>query len=660
MEQKYTDERVYWLDIGGIPGPRIDDVSAEPIGDLTQPADFPTTLHAEQSKLWWTLHTLTLDTQDTWFWDRLQPIGTGTGITRTFPYTVPDPAPGFTATLRLEEISRAWNDGITPDHRTTISLNGVLLADTTWDGKGRKVFTATVPMGLLATGVNTVTVGALNPPGVVGDDVYVNYWELDYRRRFRAWQGQLDFRAENTGPHEYQVGGWTSEQVAIWDISDPDRPRRLVGASVVLNESSEIQVRFRAEDLAGAHYWLQADSALTRPTSLRLRPSTGLREPASGADAVIIAPANLRPAAERLADWHRAHGRRALVADIQDVYDEFNDGLLHPKAIPAMLAWATAHWPGPPPAYLTLVGDGHWNFKSFNPTLYPPEPNPIPPYLAWADPWQGEVPADALYGDLDGDGLPDLAVGRLAVNTLAEAQAVVDKIIAYDETARTQPWQRRALFIADNPDEAGDFPALSDEMIQQTLPPDLIPRRVYLPGRPPAVPATQAEIIAARAAISDALRSGVWLVQYSGHGALDRWAAEQVWRAADVPGLHNAPLLPIVMTFNCLDGYFAYPGHPSIAELMQRQPDGGSIAAISPAGLGLTDDQHAFRLLLMDTSFNVGVRELGQALLLAKQRFYTQRGANYLIKTMMFYGDPAMRLPRGLTWTYLPLVSHTG
>lgn len=703
MEQKYSDERVYWLDIGGEPGPRIPDVDAAPQGDpslrsepalsatqgqaLTPPTDFPTTLHAEQSHLWWTLHTLALDTQDTWFWDRLQPLGAGQGITRTFPYLVPDPAPGFTATLRLEEISRAWNDSITPDHRTTIGLNGTRLADVSWDGKVRRVFDVTVPAGLLVSGTNTVTVGALNPPGILADDVYMNYWELDYRRLFRAWQGQLNFRAERAGPHEYRVTGWASAQVAIWDISDPDRPRRLVGATPVIENDrqniakpassrlspglngidvdfkltaaaaarAEVQLRFRVDDVSGAHYWLQEESSIAAPASLRLRTPTGLREPAVGADAVIVTPAHLRQAAERLANWHRAHSRRALVADIEDIYDEFNAGINHPKAVPAMLSWAQTHWPGPPPAYLTLVGDGHWNFKGFNPASYSLEPNPIPPYLAWADPWQGEVPADALYGDLDGDGLPDLAVGRLAVNTLDEAQTVVDKIVTYDENARVQPWQRRALFVADNPDDAGEFPALSDEIILRILPSDLIPQRVYLPGHPPVVPATEAQILAARTAISGALQSGVWLVQFSGHGAPERWTHEQIWRATDIPGLHNANQLPVVMTFNCLDGYFAYPGRPSIAELMQRQPGGGSIAAISPSGLGITTDQHTFRLILMEILFHDNVRELGQALLLAKRHFYERYGPNYLIETMMLYGDPALRLPRGLAWTYLPL-----
>ena len=53
---------------------------------------------------------------------------------------------------------------------------------------------------------------------------------------------------------------------------------------------------------------------------------------------------------------------------LQDVYDEFNEGIrIAPEAIPNMLRWAAAHWPGPAPAYLTLLGDGHWNMKGHRP-----------------------------------------------------------------------------------------------------------------------------------------------------------------------------------------------------------------------------------------------------------------------------------------------------
>ena len=326
-----------------------------------------------------------------------------------------------------------------------------------------------------------------------------------------------------------------------------------------------------------------------------------------------------------------------------------------------MFAWAQTHWTAPAPHYLTLFGDGHWNFKGYNPARYYTGPVMVPPYLAWADPWQGEVPSDTLYGDINGDKLPEIAVGRISVGRLEEAITVVNKIKAYDDGLRRTSWQKRAIFVADRNDpNAGDFPAVSDNVIQHNTPNDLQVQRIYL-GQ------NGLDAVSARAAISSAINTGAFMVQYTGHGAVSRWSRESIWQTTDVAGLTNTTQLPIVMTFNCLDGYFALPSDPAtfsdtldaMAEVMQRKSGGGSIAAISPSGLGLTDDQLAFRKILLDVMFQDNVREIGEALRLAKNIYHAKNGPDYPIATEMLFGDPATRLPQQVIRTmYLPLLSR--
>jgi len=640
QDEKYTDENVYWLTAGGEPGPRIPEINAAPSFKLSSPTDFATKVHAEQNNYWFTQQREQQFSDDTWFWDILRINSKTPGITHTFPATIPFPSGKQPATLVVEEYSQS-----NADHRTTISLNDQLLMDEMWAGNRLDVFTVTVPATLTVNGVNTVTLGTLLQGEATVDKVFVNHWDLYYRRLFQAWQGQIDFETETEGPHEYLVKGWEQPKVVIFDITDPLAPKRLTRAATIPGKTNAIL--FRADDVPGNHFWLQETAALNSPASLLLRPvMTDLRRPETGADVIIITGPELETAARRLADWHEQRGYSSRVVFFSDLVDEFNDGIYHPRAITEFMRWARENWPDPKPHYLTLLGDGHWNFKGYNPEKYPAEPIIVPPYLAWVDPWQGEVPDDNIFADLDGDGNPELAVGRIPVNNEDEANAVIDKLVSYNENERVEYWQRRAVFVADHDPAVGDFAAFSDQIIDETMPDDLIIERIYR-----AI--THPEAADVQKAITEAINRGSWMVQYAGHGSPITWMKGEGWSLKDILELENSGHYPFVSTFNCLDGYFAYPGTPGIAEFMLRQKNAGSIAAISPTGLGTTNIQYEFRSVLMNVIFNEGVHVLGDALLIAKQRFYEKHGQHYLIETMTLFGDPTLRLPTSAASQFL-------
>ena len=50
--------------------------------------------------------------------------------------------------------------------------------------------------------------------------------------------------------------------------------------------------------------------------------------------------------------------------------------------------------------------------------------------------------------DIDGDQIPDLAVGRLTADSREELAAMIKKIIAYEASTDFGPWRRRVNFIA--------------------------------------------------------------------------------------------------------------------------------------------------------------------------------------------------------------------
>jgi len=683
MVTKYSDENVYWLTWGGEPGPRMEAVDGTPTGIAPVPASFVTTHHAEKQLIWWTLHTTRLDTRDTWWWERLTVHSPSGGA--TFTTTLHGVAAGpYTATVRAEVVPRRVA-GIDPDHHTRLYLNDLAdpIDDSLFDGKVRKVFTATVEQAALNEGLNTLRFEIVNDLGLKVDDIYFNWFEVEYHRTYTADDDLLYFSADTPGTWQFEVTGFSTDDLLIYDITDPLHPTRILSPTITVEQAPNARcgadlpvcpppqapkpasqqnvaaegyrLTFEATSIAKPHYLALSAAHLRSPKRVERYTPSSLRDPSNGADYIFITHADFITETRRLADYRAAQGLRVKVVDVALLYDEFNNGIFHPVAIRNFLDYAYHHWQPPPPTYVLLVGDGHWNFKNHNPARYgSPDPVFIPPYLAWVDPWQGEVGADHLFACVHGDDiLPDLLIGRLAVNSPAQARAMVDKILAY-ETANpscTDPWQRNILFVADNADATGDYPFVSDETIAGYLPPGYNAVRVYLG-------LTHTEPDEATQAIVENLNAGVLLANYMGHGSVSRWAHEEIWEPEDIANLDNGDRLPLVLTFNCLDGYFIYPGWPSIAEEMTRTEKKGSIASWSPAGLGTLSVQQVLQDAFYTAVFEDGLRQVGAAAAAAKVALFAALGENELIYTQTLFGDPALTLQGPPYCDYLSLLSR--
>ena len=75
--------------------------------------------------------------------------------------------------------------------------------------------------------------------------------------------------------------------------------------------------------------------------------------------------------------------------------------------------------------------------------------NLVPPLMIDND--GGLFPSDNLFGDVDGDGLPEVAVGRIPVLSAAELDAYTAKLAAY-ESAAPAAWTGTAVMAADATD----------------------------------------------------------------------------------------------------------------------------------------------------------------------------------------------------------------
>jgi len=122
------------------------------------------------------------------------------------------------------------------------------------------------------------------------------------------------------------------------------------------------------------------------------------------------------------------------------------------------------------------------------------------------------------------------------------------------------------------------------------------------------------------------------------------WASENVWNSWDAASLQAQSRQPLLITMNCLNGYFVAPAFESLSESLLKAEGRGAIAAFSPSGLSLDGPAHQYHRVLMAELTSGRHERLGDALA-AAQKAYAQSGLMpELLSIYHLLGDPAMRI----------------
>jgi hypothetical protein len=102
----------------------------------------------------------------------------------------------------------------------------------------------------------------------------------------------------------------------------------------------------------------------------------------------------------------------------------------------------------------------------------------------------------------------------------------------------------------------------------------------------------------------------------------------------------------LVLTLNCLNGYFVASNFDSLGEALVKVEGRGAIAAFSPSGLSLDGPAHQYHRALMAELTGGTHARLGDAIL-AAQAAYAEKGLMpELLSVYQLLGDPAMRVGR--------------
>jgi hypothetical protein len=255
------------------------------------------------------------------------------------------------------------------------------------------------------------------------------------------------------------------------------------------------------------------------------------------------------------------------------------------------------------PRGVILVGDGTYDprhYTSNNVTT-------LPPYLLPVDPRLGETACDNCYVQVDNDNplsdaMPDIHVGRLPIKNTAELQALVAKIIGYEQESNGLDWRSRALIVSDNYldkynwyDAAGNFWQAAD-LFSSWLPNYLQVQKLYYdPSKTQSGTWYEPDGITARNRTMQMLSQGHAIVAYVGHSHYWQWATTDLSQSPsylmnlyDIDSLTNEGKLSIVLQMTCLTGSFHVPSAQgtSFDERLMLQK-GGAVATWGSSGMAV-------------------------------------------------------------------------
>jgi hypothetical protein len=343
-----------------------------------------------------------------------------------------------------------------------------------WFDKLPVTASANINGSALSEGVNRFVAwgksspAAPNPTTNYRDNSGLDWFELTYWRRYDAVHDVLTANTGTTsGEVQMHFAGFLADSMRAYDVSDPENPVRLVVDESHIQRASTLSFDLQDSIVAG-----QRRSYVAAVAQEPLDPDYGPRVPAAdhfarvtrrqlysqgAADYLVVCPEAFLGAIQPLVSLRQAQGLRVLVTTAEDVYDVFNGGRHSAWALRRLSRFAYDKWNT---RFLLLVGDGTldpMNYGRISGRDWIPV-NPVPGPVRVGEGYEVTV-SDNLYGFLTGnadpittfgDVIPELMIGRLPVNSAAEAATVVAKIVGNETLAGNQDWRRHLLLCSDD------------------------------------------------------------------------------------------------------------------------------------------------------------------------------------------------------------------
>lgn len=613
-ESIYTKENIYWLEKG--PGTRMQTVQGNGPVPINEAGTFYDTIRFEEDNFD-SPSIFSNPSSDYWFWDFMV-AGDPDFESKAFSLYLNDVVRSGLATLTVN-----LHGGSDTSHHVSVRLNGVEIGEGGWSDLSAKVLRLPFDPSYLNQGDNSVVITGVLDHGVPYSIFYLDSFDISYNRSYKAVDSKLVIRTQNAG--DVTVEGFANSDIMLYEIANPLNPRLIRATTIDSSGYGNYRVSFTASE--DSVYLVLTRDRLAAPLSVTPYRTARLSDSNNTADYMIITSGEIGETAKRLSQHRQNSGLSAMIVKQEDIMDEFNYGIYSPESIKKFLSYAYYNWRSAP-KFIVLAGGGNYDYRN----SLGHGGNLIPPLMVGTP--EGLFPSDNQFADVNGDHIPDMAIGRLPAATANELDGMISKIIAY-EGAGGGTWQNRILMLADDPDEGGNFPSDSDS-VAAIVPSGYSVDKIYLSGG--------LTINEARQLLMDGIGQGAVLLNYLGHAGVDYLAQEELMTITDVSNMTNQERLPVVSAMTCVLGQFAIPGFESLGVSLLLHQGGGAIAVLSPTGMSLNSQAVRLNKEFFRTLFEQRGQTLGEAFLKTLEYAGISGVSGYTLDIYNVMGDPALRL----------------
>lgn len=589
------------------------------------------------------------------------PMGQGVGKQSQLNYNFN--AQGFTNNSKLKSYVNLASTSYQVNGQFDFNINNTLVHSTILptvsgllfdDIAAEKIDSFNINSNNLLQGFNSLKI-TYNTPNT-GSTGWVDYVELLIKKQVGFWQDStiyfsIEDELEKGGTANCAIQNMDSSSI-IWNVTNSESPTQIqwqmTGAQSgqFINSTSGI-----------SNFFAVKQNSFEVPTLMGQVENQNTINFNDAIEYVIVAaPAYMKAALKYRQFQMDQFGRKAIVFNAREIYNDFAGGQPSAVAIRNLLKYLTNRATQNnlvAPKFLLLLGIGNFNIKKLNIDFELPvyESNNSNSVLS-------SFSSDDFFSILNsGDDINDynkvqnlsISVGRIPARKVAEADTAIQKLINYQTNKIGGSWENKITWVADDGDynlHLQDAESIISNL--QLKAPHWNHNKIYLDLFPSQNTSAGNSYPLAFNSIQQAIQEGSVVLNYTGHGNYLRLSEEAVISQQQFELWKNANKLPLMIAASCNFIPYDQPSLNSIAwDAFMKNSEGiiGLVAAnrlVYAFSNKQINDLFIQQLLVKNALGNYNT--IGQALQNAKLINWSKNGDRVNDLKFNLMGDPGMVL----------------